>query len=551
MEESNKPAPAPAVSLAKLADDVLRRPARERLELLLHAPQPMRLVRSIPDGELYLTVREVGPHDALPLMALASAQQIQHLMDLEAWRGDRFDADRAGAWVAFLLESGEPTLIRYLRSADDEQLALLFAKWMRVSQIEIDDTPSPHGHGETEAGTEEGFLAPDGWHRFSPTISSHAAAVRQIAETLMQDDSERYERVVRDALWEMPSELEERAYHWRNSRLEEHGFPPREEAMSVFSAPTGARGHGRPPEPGREGDLAAPRAVLRLEQEGSLFAVGLATLDDETQERLLFETAAVANRILVADQSDAGDPAAHRDATKMVAGYLEIALALRGIASAEGSAAALCDVPVLELFREGYARAGELRETARELIRSGWPAHHRRALEVLDPALRGALSALLLRRPAFFDAGSSAEPGAAVREFRSLRELTQAQSALRIARLLGRAIFDVLGWRVEDLEPLASKDGVLPAASTLLATSFARHAVDGRLGAGPVSIEAVKELSRRLASDRKALLESFGKDIAAALHAEDEDRTLLSAYLGSLVVPPGDGGDFTQRILVR
>ena len=106
------------------AELALRLPPRERLTLLLHAPRPMRLVRSLPDADLYLTVREIGPADAMPLMKLASASQILHLLDLESWRRDRFDGDRSGAWVALLLEADESALRRFLRTADDEHLAL-------------------------------------------------------------------------------------------------------------------------------------------------------------------------------------------------------------------------------------------------------------------------------------------------------------------------------------------------------------------------------------------------------------------------------------------
>ena len=44
-----------ALSIREQAELALRLPARERMELMLHAPKPMRLVRSLPDLELYLT----------------------------------------------------------------------------------------------------------------------------------------------------------------------------------------------------------------------------------------------------------------------------------------------------------------------------------------------------------------------------------------------------------------------------------------------------------------------------------------------------------------
>src|SRR5262245_34988386 len=275
-----------ALSVKDQAELALRVPPRERLELLLHAPRPMHLVRSLPDAELYIAVREIGPADSLPLLALSSASQILHLMDLEAWRGDRFDADRAGAWAALLLEAGEPVIRRFLRSADDELLALLFHGWTRVTQIPIDDAEPTQGHGETEMGTELGFLSPDGSHRFSPTIPEHAPAVRRIAEVFFHDQQERYLRTIWAAQWELTAEIEEQALRFRQSRLEEHGFPTWEEALSIYAAPEGGRAHPRVPEAATSDALPSPRTPVRVSGEDAWIGAAVDSLDGPARERV-------------------------------------------------------------------------------------------------------------------------------------------------------------------------------------------------------------------------------------------------------------------------
>ncbi|MDH3591964.1 MAG: DUF6178 family protein, partial [Planctomycetota bacterium] len=139
----------------------LRLPAESRLELLLHAPQPLRLVRRLPDGEFHRTVRGVEPTEAMPLLSLGSPSQILHLLDLECWRGDRFDAERAGAWTAVLVESGDETLLRLLRHIDDEFLVLLLVKWLRLEPIESDENPEVKGSDQSETGDERGSVTPD------------------------------------------------------------------------------------------------------------------------------------------------------------------------------------------------------------------------------------------------------------------------------------------------------------------------------------------------------------------------------------------------------
>jgi hypothetical protein len=197
----------------------------------------MALVRALPDGEFYLTAREVGPEGALALLALASASQIAHLLDLESWRRDRFDPLRSGAWVALLVEAGEATIRRFARTIDDETLILLFRLWAKVKPLDIDHEELTKGHGISDTGDERGFLAPDGNNLFSPDRSEHVAAVRKLADVIYLDDRDRYLGIVRSALFELPSEVEETALHWRASRLEEHGYPTWDEALSIYAPP--------------------------------------------------------------------------------------------------------------------------------------------------------------------------------------------------------------------------------------------------------------------------------------------------------------------------
>ena len=284
----------------EIAELALQLPPLQRIELLLHAPLPLRLVRSLPDTDLYLTVREVGPAEALPLIALASHAQLQHLQDLEAWRGDRFDADRAGAWVALYLEAGEPALRRFLRHVDDDWLGLLCHRWMRLHPLEFEDGAEKHGHGQSETGTAEGAMSPDGNYRFSPSIPEHMPAVARVLRMLFVESPERYRRVTWDSVWELPFELEERALQWRQSRLEEHGFPAFDEALSVYAPPVQAAARPDPPQSDNPDALLGPRTTLSAAPPLGVLASGLDTLDDETRDRVLFELLSLANHLLVA-----------------------------------------------------------------------------------------------------------------------------------------------------------------------------------------------------------------------------------------------------------
>jgi hypothetical protein len=494
------------LSVREQAELALRLPPHERLELLLHAPRPLRLVRALPDADLYMTVREVGPNDAMPVLALASVSQLLHLIDLESWRGDRFDPDRAGAWIALFLEAGEPALRRFLRNADDELLALLLRTWVHVEQIEYEDSAEQHGHGQTDAGTEEGAMTPDGYHRFSPSIPEHVAAIRRLLQVFYLDQPDRYNRTIWSSMWELPAEMEEQALHWRQSRLQEHGFPDWDEALSVYAAPEGVTVHPQPPKPTDPDGLEASRAFLIALPPDSLLLPSLDHLSGEHRERVLFEFLSVANRILVADGADVGDPQSHRVAIRKAAGYVEIALSTRGAEGIDRAAELLGEVPTIELFREGFAGAVELQQRALKLTGKGWASGHARALELLDHPIRGQVEGLLERRPMFFDPVEEETP--VLREFRSIAELEQARVAVEMAEALGRLLIEHMGLALERV-----LEGTAPASevhrfSTLLTTLLAWHATRGEVRGDPLPADVVADFLRTVASRRTAAPEA-------------------------------------------
>jgi len=527
-----------SLEIRQQAELALRLPARQRLELLLHAPQPMRLVRSLPESEFYLTVREVGPTDALPLVSLGSTDQLQHLLDLESWRHDRFDPDRSGAWVALLLEAGEPTIRRFLRSADDEQLGLLFQRWIRTEPMVPDEDHGKHGHGMTEAGDELGLISPDGNFRFTPTVKEHGPAIQRIAQVLFLDQRERYHRLLWAALYELPGELEEGALRWRQSRLEERGFPPWEEALSVYAAPQGVREHPQPPPPLDADGPLVPRSALNLPAVQEQLGAALERLDDDARDRVLHEFFGLGNRLLVADRADAGEPLAHRAALVKAAGYVGIALETRG--AHESPHEIVKRVPLIELFREGYSKTVDLAQRARALTRDGWAAAHPRSLELLDSPIRERLEALLETRPLYYEVGDSERPSGA-RFFRSIAEIDETRVTLEIAEVVGQLLVDRLGLDVRRvLEVERPERAEPPRLSTFVLTFLAWHATRDELRGDPLPEDVVSDFLRTVASRRTAdpaaprrSLDTLIETAKTTLELSPKDVAVLDAFGGA------------------
>ena len=508
------------MTVKQQAELALRLEPRQRMELLLHAPKPMRLVRALPDFDWYITVREIGPADSTALISLASPEQMIHLFDLEAWRQDRFDGDRAGAWLAVLLESGEPALRRFFSNADEELLALLLKHWLHVEPLEYEDGADVHGHGLGDAGTEDGLTMPDGYYSYSPTDPEHAPAARRILQILYVDHPKRYQRAVWASLWELPSELEELALKWRRSRLEEHGFPCWEDSLDVYGAPGTPVGSSGVPVPTNRDGLAASRRTLMPSWSVPALVTAVDLLDEEQRERVFHEMVSVANRVLVADGADAGELEQHRLALAKAAAYLGIALETRGAAEPEAVARVLGERSVVELFREGWSQAVKLQQRAMALIAGGWGIDHPDPLRAIDPPLDERLRALIEKRPRYVEVSDENLSGER-REFRNRAEIEETGVAIEMAQRMGDLLFGQLGWAAGPAdEP--------HRLSTLFLTTLARHTVDGDWATVPLPPGLVADFLRTVGSRRTAAPESAARALDRLVRALTETFQLGS-----------------------
>jgi hypothetical protein len=495
--------------------EILQLQGVERLESLLDTDEPMKLVRTLPDRDLYLTVREVGPIDALPLIALASSSQIHHLVDLEAWRLDRFDALRAGAWVSVFLEAGEDALNRFITNADDELLSSLFLNWARATPVEYDDQVPIGGIGETEAGDERGFISPDGYYRFNPELREHAPAVRRMAELLMEHAPGRYQQLLWDSRWELPAELEERAMHWRQSRLEEHGYPTLEEAEQIYQPPRGLKTTVLQTIDSEGGILAVPsQAPALILADNPAWFLLEQDLEPGVRDRVFHELSALANRIMVADGMDTGLPKSHEDAIRKAGAFITIALTTRRASEGNRAVLALEEIPVVELFREGYALVEALRAQSSRLLTDGWPSSHERSLDLIDPPLRQHLAALRNRRPQYYQAATPGDPGTPeqYRDFLTLAEIHEAGNALDLIEKVGTVLVDHMGLDIARLleENVEFPFGA-PRFSTLLLTMMAWNSSREEIRLEPLPADVAADFIRNVASRRTAGEEAPGR----------------------------------------
>ncbi len=401
---------------------------RKRLDLILEANDPQALVRSLPADELYLTIREVGLGDAVPLVQLASAKQFQVFLDLDAWSRGAFEPRRALPWLraaragTHLEPKAAARWEKKLATLDPEVLFLILRDAVVLHDLEVDPDP--------EFESDRVMRTPEGKYVIEFNVDGvEYAAVRGLLDDLYAEDPFKATRLLSAIRYEMPSELEETALRWRAGRLGDLGWPSLEEALSWFARPPRTpAGHSGPP--GRPAGF-----YLAALARGALLDRAAARLAPEERDRVEAEIVSAANAVLVADAVDPGELDDVRSAFESARAYLELGLEKLAERDEERAAAVLAETPVKRVFQEGFGRVLELSWRAQRILQRAGDGTR------LGAPLDEALAALAARRPRYFPgleapraAWGTVEAAAhAPRHFRSSEELARAEEALLLA----------------------------------------------------------------------------------------------------------------------
>ncbi|BBO89809.1 DUF6178 family protein [Desulfosarcina ovata] len=464
--------------LAESRQQILSMPPEKAMSAILDHPQPAALVHSFTETDLHFLIHDIGIHDALPLIGLASNRQWEYFLDTEIWTRDQLDYPMATTWLNLLLQADPNRLIKWCFDEKLELMELYLFRNMELCVRESDQTPSDLG---------EGYFTDDDtfYVRFvdypvsTPAEESlknqRNAMLAELFRRLSLWDHPRYQGLLMEAESILPAETEEELFRLRNGRLAEKGFLPYHEAIGVYQ-PLGpgelaARGKKRFHRPSAdEMPLPVPSLAATFLEGDNLFVRGLKSIDAPYVIDLLqTELASLCNQVITAD----GQIVRGRDqlaaAVTKVSGYLSIGLeqaTSNRSGNREAMAAKLLQRHFLaDLFRTGFAAALELHWQAERWRPSSWFQAMRLELTFWDEAWLGVLGGLLLDRPKFYD---PAVAGSSYRDFQAMAEIDATGRALKQMKAV-----DALLERLSITRPMLGSSRFLTHKSLIL-TLWAR-----------------------------------------------------------------------------
>lgn len=429
--------------LQKKRGEILKLPPEQALDAILSDPQPAAVVHSFPESDFYFLTHDIGPEDALPLLALASDKQWDYLVDLESWSKDRFEVNGVTRWLNLLMEADPRRFVQWSLKDRLEFIELYLFHNIEVRIREHDQDPSEFG---------EGFFTLDQIYyvRFLNLPQSLEGSaigeeerrqfLMKLLERLAANDHLTYQSLLLEASHTIPAEAEEEEYRWRNIRLAEQGFLPFDEAIGIYQPVTPQKLRSLTPKfiprsPDAAGpSLPVPVYPIKEMSADTHFSRALARVEaDQVLQHLQWEFANLCNQIIVADRKTIREREPLREVVAKACGYISIGLErlkeeTAPTADPAKAATELIRYPLVGLFRLGFGSALQIKWQAESWLGSSWAAKAGLRLSFWGEQWMGVLGGILLKKPLFYD---NYQRGVLYREFESLEDVERTATVLR------------------------------------------------------------------------------------------------------------------------
>ena len=337
-------------SLASQVQQVCEAPAARRLELLQLCPKPELVIPQLPEAELCFAIKAVSLNDAAWILEYATTEQFVTCIDLDIWKDQLPQPLLLREWLSTCVEAGETTLLRMAKSLDTELLFLFLRDRLETFLKPEDDSWSPPEQSQTLDGQ---------FYYRARREGDDLAEITRLFDALFREDYWLYFRLFQSVIWEPEAENQEWALRWHVGRLQDLGFPPREEAIRIMAILTPEE-FTRVPDTLLNADDPAwrlpvwlPSLPAELEERYPLLATA-ADLSEEARKLFFYQFIALTNNLAVVDELPLSDTESIPIALEKAAGIAGNGMAFLAEKNQLSPLEVLQRVSLQRLFRVGY-----------------------------------------------------------------------------------------------------------------------------------------------------------------------------------------------------
>ncbi len=436
--------------LGRIPQDELQAVQADPLALELRDDLP-EFVPALPPTAFVAAARGLETEGRLELLLPhASPEQITALFDLEAWRRDRVDIDRARQWLTALVDSyaqsdkARGELGDLMMAMDPEFWTFALLPGTSVFQLDPEDEEQRDQAGLAVEALFT-YETPDSHFLIAVPDTEVGHRAIHVLGRVYDDDLELGQTLVNSMRGALGSMVEEDLLRWRAGRLADLGFVAWEEAMKLLRPldVQTARETSAPPS-ARTGAPQLPAPAPR----GNLLRRALARLGPVQQGERAREFTLLVNELMSAQRFEPGDVklqerAFHQAEATIGLGLELLAAGLGDPAEVEQNLAdRIAAIGLRGVFRVGYGPLDKLRRAALTLHKEG-QVSLARVGSLLDRPWGPALAALARWYPELPVESTSGT----IRPLSSLRDVARATELIAQAAALAALTFH--GYKVD------------------------------------------------------------------------------------------------------
>jgi len=389
------------LSLAEQASVVLMTPWERRQKIILLSQDSMALVQGLPVEELFWTVKAIGPQDAVHILNLANAEQLQFMFDLDWWHKAELRPEKIATWILLLFEIGEEAMaswLHWLMKKDETLLPAILRPFIRIYK-RPDDMDIQEAKDVLPSFTLDNvYFVFFKKEALQPIWGRFLMKMLEVSPGLYRD-------VLETILWENEAKNMEKSFRLRRSRIGDWGLPDYYDALDIYAPLPG--NHIRKVEIAyfeRETgpDILLPAFVPTLYMgDYPVLRTAIEELSGtRLMERIVREWAGAANKVLMVDDVDLDDPDALRNSLFKVAALLNLGLEAAAKTEHRSPNDILKSGVLEDIIRLANTMTRRLAAKARNLVDSGRIS---KDFLHLPEAWADALKGLLFKCPMLWD----------------------------------------------------------------------------------------------------------------------------------------------------
>ncbi|MDQ3234744.1 MAG: DUF6178 family protein [Pseudobdellovibrionaceae bacterium] len=200
------------------------------LKAILADPDAAEVVPELPTQALYYALKQQGVEDALDLLPLLSPEQVERMLDYEAWSQDELVPKKFFNFLKPFGEISREQLYERFAHLDEEYQLAALQGFFRVHEVE-------DAYDLPESLAETAYRMPCNrvFYEILSEDAEEIAFLEELMESLRENNMRYAYSVLGHASHQPPGEALAQVARFRKGRLEDEGFVSYEESLSIFA----------------------------------------------------------------------------------------------------------------------------------------------------------------------------------------------------------------------------------------------------------------------------------------------------------------------------